>query len=118
MSFIGLASLSLFKPDIWACVLGLRAYYFKPHKLHPPPPPPPPPQPLAKAGVGKGCIVSWIGCDFHVATRGWFDWGHVSVKCLVIMTTFSIFAPNLAIAFIAFRDILWKLLRIPLFLSP
>ena len=29
MSFIRLASLSLFKPDIWACVLGLRAYYFK-----------------------------------------------------------------------------------------
>ena len=32
MSFIGPASLSLFKPDIWACVLGLRAYYFKPNQ--------------------------------------------------------------------------------------
>ena len=29
-------------------VLGLRTYYFKPHQL--------PPEPLAKAGVGKGCI--------------------------------------------------------------
>ena len=34
MSFIGPAPLSLFKLDIWACVLGLCAYYFKPnHKL-------------------------------------------------------------------------------------
>ena len=57
------------------------------------PPPPPPPQPLAKAGVGKGCSVSWIGCDFHVATRGWFDWGHVVVKRLVIMTTFRFSRP-------------------------
>ena len=30
----------------WACVLGLRTYYFKLHQL--PPPPPPPPQPLTK----------------------------------------------------------------------
>ena len=65
MSFIGPASLSLFKPDIWACVLGLHAYYLKTQSVAP--------QPLAKAGVGKGCIVSWIGCDFHVATQGWFD---------------------------------------------
>ena len=53
----------------------------------------PPPQPLFKAGVGKGCIVSWIGCDFHVATRGWFGWGHVAVKRLVIMTTFRFSRP-------------------------
>ena len=26
----------------WACVLGLRTYYFKLHQLPPPPPPPPP----------------------------------------------------------------------------
>ena len=65
MSFIGPASLSLFKPDIWACVLGLHAYYLKTQSVAP--------RPLAKAGVGKGCIVSWIGCDFHVATQGWFD---------------------------------------------
>ena len=63
--FIGPAFLSLFKPVIWVCVLGLRAYYSKPNQL--------PPQPLAKAGVGKGCIASRIGCDFHVVTRGWFD---------------------------------------------
>ena len=25
---------SLFNPDVWACVLGLRAYYFKPHQLY------------------------------------------------------------------------------------
>ena len=81
MSFIGPTSLSLFKPDIWACVLGLHAFYFKPNQL--------PLQPLAKVGVGKGCIVSWIGCDFNVATRGWFDWGHVAFKRLVIMMTFQ-----------------------------
>ena len=85
MYFIGPASLSLFKLDIWACVLGLRTYYFKPNQL--------PPQPLAKAGVGKDCIISWIGCDFHVATRGWFDWGHVAVKRLVIMTIFRFSCP-------------------------
>ena len=33
MSFIGLASLSFFKPDIWACVLGLGAYSFKPNQI-------------------------------------------------------------------------------------
>ena len=42
----------LLKLGIWARVLGLRAYYFKPHKL--------PPEPLAKVGVGKGCIASDI----------------------------------------------------------
>ena len=56
MFFIGPTPLSLFKSDIWACVLGMCAYYFKPNKL--------PLQPLAKAGVGKGCIVSWIGCGY------------------------------------------------------
>ena len=85
MSFFGPTSLPLFKPNIWACVLGLRAYYFKPNQL--------PPQPLAKESVGKGCIVSWIGCDFHVATRGWFDWGYVAIKRLVIMTTFRFSYP-------------------------
>ena len=34
MSFIGPASLSLFKSDIWACVLGLRAYCFKPNQFY------------------------------------------------------------------------------------
>ena len=65
--------------------LTLRVYYFKPHQL--------PSQPLAEVGVGKGCIVSWIGCDFHVATRGWFDWGYVTIKRLVIMTTFRFSRP-------------------------
>ena len=32
ISFIGPASLSPSKPDIWACVLGLRVYYFKPNQ--------------------------------------------------------------------------------------
>ena len=31
------------------------------------------PQPLVTASVGKGCIVSRIGCDFHVVAQGWFD---------------------------------------------
>ena len=33
MYFIEPTSLSLFKPDIWPCVLGLRAYYFKPNQF-------------------------------------------------------------------------------------
>ena len=53
MSFIRPTSLSLFKPDIWACILGLRAYYFKPNQL--------PPQPLAKAGVGKAVSLHGSG---------------------------------------------------------
>ena len=30
-------------------------------------------QPLVTVSVGKGYIVSRIGCDFHVAVQGWFD---------------------------------------------
>ena len=32
-SFTGPASIFPFKPDIWACVLGLRAYNFKTNKF-------------------------------------------------------------------------------------
>ena len=55
----------LFNPDAWACILGLRAYYFKPHQL--------PPQPLTKASVGKGCIASRIRCDTYEVTQEGFD---------------------------------------------
>ena len=48
-------------------------------------PPPPPPQPLTKASVGKGCIVSQIRGDTYVATHEGFDLGFVVVQCLVIM---------------------------------
>ena len=55
----------LFNPDVRACVLGLRAYYFKPHQLLP--------QLLTKGSVGKGCITPWIRCDTHVTTQEGFD---------------------------------------------
>ena len=49
----------LFKPDIWACVLGLCAYYFKPNQL--------PPSPwLTRAWVravsflGSGATSTWL----------------------------------------------------------
>ena len=36
-SFTGPTSISPFEPDIWACVLGLRVYSFKPYQLPPSP---------------------------------------------------------------------------------
>ena len=62
---------------LWACALRLCTYCFLPHQC--------PPQPLAEASLGEGRLVSWIGCGFHVASRGWFDLGFVAVKRLVIM---------------------------------
>ena len=65
-----------------ACALGLFTYCFLPHQCAAPPPPP---QPLAEASLGEGWFVSWIGCGFHMARRGWFDMVFVVVKHLVIM---------------------------------
>ena len=68
---------SLFNPDVWACVLGMRASN--------PSVAPPTPQLLTKASVGKGCIASRIRCDTHVATQEGFDQDFVAIQRLVIM---------------------------------
>ena len=71
------ASLSLIEPGLWARILGLGAHYFKPDQLFP--------QPLTKASVGKGCTVSRIRGDTHVANQEGFDLGFVAIQRLVIM---------------------------------
>ena len=62
---------------LWSYALGLCTYYFLPYQR--------PPQPLVEASLGEGWLVSWIGCGFHVAIRGWFDMSFVAVKRLMIM---------------------------------
>ena len=78
---------------LWACALGLCTYCFLPHQW-------PSPQPLAEASLGEGWLVSWIGCDFHVAIRGWFDLGFVAVKRLVIMMTLFRFSRPFRLLFL------------------
>ena len=55
---------SSFNPASRTWGVGLRAYFLNPISC---------PQPLVTMSVDKGCIVSWIGCDFHVVAQGWFD---------------------------------------------
>ena len=61
--FTGAAYKSSFNSASWAWEVGLRTYFLNPISC---------PQPLVMASVGKGCIISRIGCDFHVFAQGWF----------------------------------------------
>ena len=51
--FTGSAYKSPFNPASWTWGVGMRAYFLNPISCPP-------------ASVGKGCIVSWTGCDFHM----------------------------------------------------
>ena len=53
--FTGPSYKSPFNPAPWTWRVGLRAYFLNPISC---------PPALVIASMGKGCIVSWIGCDF------------------------------------------------------
>ena len=61
--FTGPTYKSPFNPTSRTWGVGMRAYFLNPVSC-------PPPQPLVTASVGKGCIVSWIRCDFRVIAQG------------------------------------------------
>ena len=79
-----------FGPGEWACAPILQTLLVAP-------------QPLCTVCVGKGYIVSHIGCNFHVFARGWVSYGFVVILCFVIMMNFWFsrsFLPLLSVSFV------------------
>ena len=102
-ALLGLCPNSLHEAEVWACALGLRSRLV--HVLFSTPSVTP--QPLAKVSLGKGRIVSWIGCGFHLASRGWFDVSFVTVKRLMIMMAlFRFLCPFRLLLLISFETFL------------
>ena len=70
------------------------------------------PQPLGTVDVGKGCIVSRVGCNSHVSAWG-VSYGLVVIICLVVMMTLGFsrsFSHSFSFLLVSLADLLCLML--------